>query len=294
VTTGAGTVGPVEHPVPTDATVKALYGSALRCGFPGCMQSLYRVSETGERILNSEVAHIHARREGGPRWSAAMSRDENRGFGNLILLCKPHASEIDDTPQHFPAELLREWKRAQVEVQQRAAITQPALTEAEVGEVLRQSFSLDEVVDAIAARLPFSPRLRTRDEALDHAVRESLARRRTRLPVADDKLDAVLVWMAEHADPLVQVPDGALRVLIAPMGSGKSELAACWWDAGLAAAQADPRVEIPVWFHARQLVAAGLEDALAKSIGSDPVKPCRVVIDGLDDISPREAELLLG
>jgi hypothetical protein len=293
MTNGKGTAGTVEHRVPTDATVKALYGSALRCGFPGCMQSLYRVSETAERILNSEVAHIHARREGGSRWNAAMSPEENRGFDNLILLCKPHASEIDDTPQHFPADLLREWKRVQVETQRRAAISQPPLTDTEVAEVVRQSFGLEAVIDAVVGMVPFSPRLRTRDEALDRAVRQSLARRRTRLPVSADRLDAVLLWMAEHADPSVEVPAGALRVLIAPMGSGKSELAASWWDAGLAAAQADSGVDIPVWFTARQVVPVGLEDALTASIGHDPVRPCRVVIDGLDDVSPREAEQLL-
>jgi hypothetical protein len=257
------------------------------------MQLLYRISETGERVLNSEVAHIHARREGGPRWNPAMSAEENRGYDNLILLCKPHASEIDATPQHFPAGLLRKWKHAQVETQHQAAVSQPPLTDAEVAEVVRQSFGLDEAVAAIAEIVPFSPRLRTRDEALDRAARQSLARRRARLPVPADRLDTVLLWMSEQADPVVQVPEGTIRVLVAPMGSGKSEYAGRWWDEGLAAAQADPEVEIPVWFPARQIVATGLEDAVTTGIGHDPVKPCRVVIDGLDDVAPREADQLL-
>src|SRR6202044_1316128 len=67
---------PREHRPPTPATVKELYATALRCGKPGCLQSLYRVSEdTGERVLNSDVAHMHARREGGPRWAPAMTED---------------------------------------------------------------------------------------------------------------------------------------------------------------------------------------------------------------------------
>lgn len=284
---------PVEHPVPTDATVKALYATALRCGRPACMQLLYRISETGERVLNSEVAHMHARREGGPRWNPAMSADENRDYDNLILLCKQDASEIDATPQHFPVDLLREWKRAQVETQRQAAMSQPPLSDTEVAEVTRQSFGLDDAVAAIAGIIPFSPRLRTRNEALDRAVRQSLARRSTRLPVPADRLDAVLLWMAGQADPVVQVPEGTFRALVAPMGSGKSEQAARWWDDGLAAAQADPEIEIPVWFSARQIVTTGLEDAVTASIGHDPVKACRVVIDGLDDVSPREADQLL-
>ncbi len=94
---------PAEHPRPTDATVKELYATALRCGQPGCMQALYRVSETGVRVLNSQVAHIHARRENGPRWNPAMTGEENRAYDNLIVLCLEHASEIDITPEHFPA-----------------------------------------------------------------------------------------------------------------------------------------------------------------------------------------------
>lgn len=48
---------------------------------------LYRVSdETGEYILNSRVAHIHARSENGPCWSAEMSEDDNRDASNLIPL----------------------------------------------------------------------------------------------------------------------------------------------------------------------------------------------------------------
>jgi len=284
---------PVEHPVPTDATVKQLYGTALRCGRPGCPQRLYRVSETGERVLNSEVAHIHARREGGPRWNPGMSADENRGYDNLILLCRQHASEIDVTPSHFPAELLRDWKRAQVAAQQQAATALAVLSDAEAAAVLRESFPLDEAVAAIAGMVPFSPRLRARSEALDRAARQSLARRKERLPVAEGLREQVLLWMSEQADPVVQVPPGALRVLVAPMGWGKSEHAARWWDEALDAAQADPGTEIPVWFTARQIVSVDLEEAVAERIGGDPVRPCRVVVDGLDEVTAREAEQLL-
>ncbi len=46
----------------------------------GCPQPLYRVSESGERVLNSRVAHIHARSEGGPRWNPTMTAEENRAY----------------------------------------------------------------------------------------------------------------------------------------------------------------------------------------------------------------------
>ena len=284
---------PVEHPEPTNATVKQLYGTALRCGRPGCMQALYRLSDTGERVLNSRVAHVHARRENGPRWNPAMTGDENRSCDNLIVLCLEHASEIDITPEHYPADMLREWKRVQVTTQERAAKSLPPLTDAEADEVIRLSFGLDDLVAAVAAMVPFSARSRSRDEALDRAVRESFGRRTTRLlAVPADRQDAVMGWMAEQDDPVVEIPEGRVRVLVAPMGAGKSEHAARWWDEGLSAAQGDDEIEIPVWLDARR-VTAGLDAAVTATIGRDPARPCRVVIDNLDGISPGEASQLL-
>ena len=92
---------------------------------------------------------------------------------------------------------------------------------------------------------------------------------------------------------MVSVPEGAVRVLVGQMGAGKSEQASRWWEERLSAAQADPEIEIPVWFTPRQIVTTSLEDAVTKSIGRDPARPRRVVVDGLDDVSPREADRLL-
>lgn len=284
---------PVQHRPPTASTVKELHATALRCGRPGCVQLIYRVSDTGARVLNSEVAHIHARREGGPRWNPLMTEKENRSYGNLILLCRQHASEIDATPDLFPPEMLREWKRIQVATQEQAARSLPLLDDAEVGDVMARSFGPEDLVAAIAEIMPFSARSRSRSEALDLAARRSLARRETRLrPVPADRREAVLAWMSEHDDPVVSVPEGQLRVLVAPMGAGKSEDASRWWDGGLAAAQADAGVEIPVWLDARQ-VPSGVEAAVTESLGRDPDRPCRVVIDDLDSVSPRQAQRLL-
>ncbi len=104
------------HRFPRPSTVKKLYGTAFRCAEPSCTRPLYRVSdETGEWVLNSRVAHIKARSEGGPRWDPAMSEEENRDAANLLALCEMHAFEIDATPERYPVELLQSWKRAQLE-----------------------------------------------------------------------------------------------------------------------------------------------------------------------------------
>jgi hypothetical protein len=108
---------PIEHPEPTQATAKSLYANAYRCGHPGCTRPLYKVDgESGIRTLNSRIAHICARREGGPRWSSTQSAEENRSFENLIVLCIEDANEVDAPgwETRFPTKLLLEWKKQQL------------------------------------------------------------------------------------------------------------------------------------------------------------------------------------
>jgi hypothetical protein len=73
-------------------------------------------SDGSRRERNSNVCHIAARREGGPRWDVEMSEADNRSFDNLILLCLPHATEIDGPAAEirFPTPMLREWKQEQL------------------------------------------------------------------------------------------------------------------------------------------------------------------------------------
>jgi hypothetical protein len=104
----------IEHPLPTEATVKLLYAHAFGCAFEGCPRPLYRLdNETGVRTLNSRVCHINARREGGPRSDPNHSPDENRSDQNLILMCVEHAAVIDmpETISTYPVVRLRDWKQ---------------------------------------------------------------------------------------------------------------------------------------------------------------------------------------
>ena len=66
---------PIVHKKPLPATVRQLYGTAFRCGKPDCGRPLYKLNdETGEVVLNSHVAHLCARSEGGPRWNQRCCR----------------------------------------------------------------------------------------------------------------------------------------------------------------------------------------------------------------------------
>lgn len=107
----------ISHPHPTTTTVKKLYANAYRCAFPSCRRPLYRVDpETGDRTLNSNVSHICARSENGPRWDESQSEAGNRHFDNLLLLCLEHAWEIDQPGRThlFTPDVLREWKAQQL------------------------------------------------------------------------------------------------------------------------------------------------------------------------------------
>jgi len=131
---------PIEHPEPTQATAKLLYANAFRCARPGCRRPLYSVDgETGIRTLNSRIAHIHARREGGPRFDLNQSADDNRHANNLLVLCLEHANEVDvpGWETRFPPSVLKEWKEAQLRdfdrIQQGWAIPDEDLTKVFVG-----------------------------------------------------------------------------------------------------------------------------------------------------------------
>ena len=160
--------------------------------------------------------------------------------------------------------MLREWKRVQVATQERAAKSLPPLTDAEADEVIRRSFGLDEPSSPRSRRWCRSllvPAAATRPLTVPSGSRSGGGRPGC-CAVPADRQDAVLGWMAEQDDPVVDVPEGQVRVLVAPMGAGKSEHASRWWDEGLSAAQGDDEIEIPVWLDARR-VYAGL-DALSR------------------------------
>ncbi|WP_147291559.1 hypothetical protein [Pandoraea pnomenusa] len=72
--------------------------------------------ETGDRTLNSNVSHICARSENGPRWDENQTEADNRNFNNLLLLCLEHAWEVDQPNRMdvFTPPVLRDWKAQQL------------------------------------------------------------------------------------------------------------------------------------------------------------------------------------
>ena len=99
----------------------------------------------------------------------------NRAYDNLILLCTEHSYEIDEVPDRFPADMLREWKAAQIAECARIQRNWPIDDEAT--EVLVESESFN------ALHAPSTVELVRRVEALRLAAertREGISRRTSR------------------------------------------------------------------------------------------------------------------
>lgn len=104
---------PIEHPLPTNSTIYKLYASSQGCAFPGCSEPHIEIdANTRVKVCNTEVCHIHARRENGPRWDASQSAEANRSDSNLVLLCREHHAVVDDSRSEgfYTPELLKAWK----------------------------------------------------------------------------------------------------------------------------------------------------------------------------------------
>ncbi|TDY04845.1 hypothetical protein BCL50_3623 [Mycolicibacterium litorale] len=136
---------PRSHRPITEATAKELYAHAISCGHPQCNEPLYRDEGSGVRALNSRIAHICARSEGGPRWNPDMPEAENRSASNLVVLCISHADLVDQKQlvAQYPVELLLQWKQAQLDEYTRVVETGRvagwALTDDEAAEVVEKS-----------------------------------------------------------------------------------------------------------------------------------------------------------
>ena len=60
-----------------------------------------------------EICHIRARNQRGPRYDASLTAAQKDDISNLLLLCPTCHSLADKCPDHYPVELLREWKAMQ-------------------------------------------------------------------------------------------------------------------------------------------------------------------------------------
>jgi len=91
---------------------KILWGrSGNRCALPECRTLLVINKTVSDReAIIGEMAHIKGENPTAARYDANMSDNERNGYDNLILLCGNHHKMIDDQPNTYTVEKLKEIK----------------------------------------------------------------------------------------------------------------------------------------------------------------------------------------
>lgn len=105
----------------SDNDYKLLWGRAAGiCSNPECREDLTILLEGAAAYNVGEMAHVIARRPGGPRGVPEGGADS---YENLVLLCPTCHRKVDKAPEGtYPAELLFAWKdEHEAEIRQRGS-----------------------------------------------------------------------------------------------------------------------------------------------------------------------------
>lgn len=82
-----------------------------KCEFRGCEKSIVQDILTGEKSNFSNYAHIVASSANGPRGDKVLSSKLSNDENNIMVLCRDHHKEIDDFPEKYTANILKDMKR---------------------------------------------------------------------------------------------------------------------------------------------------------------------------------------
>lgn len=96
--------------IPETVKLQLWVKSAGRCEFKGCNTPVWYNGLTLTKGNFGEVAHIIGSSKDGPR-GTDQSEELQIDFSNLMLLCQRCHKEIDDHPEMYPVDTLREWKQ---------------------------------------------------------------------------------------------------------------------------------------------------------------------------------------
>lgn len=98
-------------------THKMLWGrSGNRCAMPDCkIELVMDISETDDESLIGEECHIVAQKFKGPRGDVNFDEDKLDTYNNLLLLCRNHHKIIDDNPNVYTIERLKEIKNNHID-----------------------------------------------------------------------------------------------------------------------------------------------------------------------------------
>ena len=200
-TDGGGTKASANPHSFTSGTQKALFRLARgTCYFPGCEREILTF-ESGEPLVDVQIAHIAAAEPGGPRFDASMTDEERRSIDNLILLCQAHHNLVDKVrPGDFPVDELRRWKSNNEDPALRSALLDAAINEG----------NLEQILMAIASAM--SPSRRAIVE-LSAAVLNG-----------NQALTAPVQGFAEVFGPSAELNDWGLAVVISVRNKGQLDI----------------------------------------------------------------------
>jgi hypothetical protein len=87
--------------------------AAHRCAFEGCRKWL-EVDDgvVSEPSLIGQIAHLVAEEPNGPRGDSSLTPEQRDAYPNLILLCSEHHKFVDDHPDDYSVDRLRQMKEA--------------------------------------------------------------------------------------------------------------------------------------------------------------------------------------
>lgn len=100
--------GPRDYTTGTDMALANLSGGL--CYWPGCPEPMLR-RVSGEIHFIGQRVHIRGAYPNSARYDPTMTDGQRRGFGNLVVMCKPHHEIIDiREPDLYTPEILLRWK----------------------------------------------------------------------------------------------------------------------------------------------------------------------------------------
>ena len=101
---------------PSKLTIMQLVAnSGGRCQFSGCNKKLFIEGITMKKLNNTNIAHIIASAPNGPRGDEKFSEKLSNKLENLMLMCQEHHKLIDERPNEYTVEILKEMKNSQEE-----------------------------------------------------------------------------------------------------------------------------------------------------------------------------------
>ncbi len=82
-----------------------------KCEFRGCEKSIVQDMLTEEKSNLSNYAHIIASSSSGPRGDKFLSEKLRNDENNVMVLCRDHHKIIDDYPEKYTVDFLKEMKK---------------------------------------------------------------------------------------------------------------------------------------------------------------------------------------